>query len=125
MDGRILQFFDGHEEALTLYEKFESEVLFRIPETEIKVQKTQISFYNKHMFSCVSFARVRRKKECPDSYIVITFGLSRREESPRVDVATEPYPGRWTHHILVSEAGEINDELMGWIEEAALFSAGK
>ena len=77
------------------------------------------------MFSCVSFARVRRKKECPDSYIVITFGLSRREESPRVDVATEPYPGRWTHHILVSEAGEINDELMGWIEEAALFSAGK
>ena len=125
MDGRILQFFDGHEEALPLYEKFESEVLFRIPETEIKVQKTQISFYNKHMFSCVSFARVRRKKECPDSYIVITFGLSRREESPRVDVATEPYPGWWTHHILVSEAGEINDELMGWIEEAALFSAGK
>ncbi|WP_072524665.1 DUF5655 domain-containing protein [Clostridium sp. Marseille-P3244] len=125
MDERILQFFDGHEEALPLYEKFESEVLFRIPETEIKVQKTQISFYNKHMFSCVSFARVRRKKECPDSYIVITFGLSRREESPRVDVATEPYPGRWTHHILVSEAGEINDELMGWIEEAALFSAGK
>ena len=118
MDERILQFFDGHEEALPLYEKFESEVLFRIPETEIKVQKTQISFYNKHMFSCVSFARVRRKKECPDSYIVITFGLSRREESPRVDVATE-------HHILVSEAGEINDELMGWIEEAALFSAGK
>ena len=125
MNTDILSFFDTHTDALPLYQALESRILREIENVSIKVQKTQISFYNKHMFSCVSFARVRRKKECPGSYIVITFGLSRREESPRVDVATEPYPGRWTHHILVSEAGEINDELMGWIEEAALFSAGK
>lgn len=125
MDERILQFFDGHEEALPLYEKFETEVFRIMPDTEIKVQKTQISFYNRHMFCCVSFARVRRKKLCPDCYIVVTFGLGRREESSRIEIATEPYPGRWTHHVLVSGLSEIDDELMEWVREAALFSAAK
>lgn len=55
----------------------------------------------------------------------ITFGLGYKMESPRIDVATEPYPNRWTHHILISEAEEIDDELMGWIVEASIFSEGK
>ena len=45
--------------------------------------------------------------------------------SPRIAVATEPYPGRWTHHIVVSSLEEIDDELMGWIKEAAAFAAAK
>lgn len=35
----------------------------------IKVQKSQISFYNKHLFACVSFAKIRKKKDCPASLI--------------------------------------------------------
>ena len=75
--------------------------------------------------ACVSFARVRRKKDCPDCYIVVTFGLEHKAESPRIDIATEPYPNRWTHHVLISELEEIDDELMGWIREAAEFSDRK
>lgn len=51
--------------------------------------------------------------------------LRRRLDSPRVDAATEPYPNRWTHHLLISDPAEIDDELMGWIREAAAFSDGK
>lgn len=43
----------------------------------------------------------------------------------RVFSEVEPYPGRFTHHVLISGAGEIDDELMGWVKEAAVFSAGK
>ena len=125
MNEQILQFFDSHPDALPLYEKFEKSVADLVPDVKIKVQKTQISFYNRHLFACVSFARVRKKKDCPDCYIVITFVLSHKAESPRIDIATEPYPNRWTHHVLISEPGEIDDELMGWIEEAALFSNRK
>ena len=64
-------------------------------------------------------------KERPEVYIVVTFGLGYRLESPRVDAAVEPYPGRFTHHVLVSGTGEVDDELMGWVKEAAVFSAGK
>lgn len=125
MNEQILQFFDSHSDALPLYEKFEKSIADLVPDVKIKVQKTQISFYNRHLFACVSFARVRKKKDCPDCYIVITFGLSHKAESPRIDISTEPYPNRWTHHMLISDPGEIDDELMGWIEEAALFSNRK
>lgn len=121
----ILQFFDAHPDAFPLYDKFEKCVMEHVPEARIKVQKTQISFYNRHMFACVSFARVRKKKDCPDSYIVVTFGLNHRAVSPRIDIATEPYPNRWTHHVLISELSEIDDELMAWVEEAACFSDWK
>ena len=121
----ILQFFDAHPDAFPLYDKFEKRVTEHVPEVRIKVQKTQISFYNRHMFACVSFARVRKKKDCPDSYIVVTFGLDHRAVSPRIDIATEPYPNRWTHHVLISELSEIDDELMAWVEEAASFSDRK
>jgi len=57
--------------------------------------------------------------------MTISFGLSHWNESPRIDVATEPYPNRWTHHIMVGSGEEIDDELMGWIREAAEFSASK
>lgn len=93
--------------------------------TVIKVQKTQISFYNRRLFACVSFARVRKKADCPEPFLVVTFGLDHKVESPRVDVATEPYPNRWTHHVLLSDAAEIDEELMRWIQEAGRFAAAK
>ena len=61
----------------------------------------------------------------PKVYITISFGLRYRKESPRIDAASEPYPNRWTHHMLISSANEIDDELMEWVKEAAVFSAGK
>lgn len=125
MDEKALLFFQQDMEALPLYERLESLILDRIPDVQIKVQKSQISFYNRHMFACVSFAKVRKAKERPDHYIVVTFGLDHRLDSPRIDVATEPYPNRWTHHVLISSSGEIDDELMGWIQEASVFSALK
>ena len=94
-------------------------------DVKVKVQKTQIAFSNRHNFAFVSFLPVRRAKERPAVYIVVTFGLGRRAESPRIDAATEPYPGRWTHHVLISERSGIDEELMAWVREAAAFSAAK
>ena len=125
MDDKLLRFFDKMPEALPLYQKFEREVLFRVEDVHIKVQKTQITYSNRLVFACVSFAKVRKAKERPPVYIVVTFGLAYKKESPRIDIATEPYPNRWTHHVLVSREEEIDGELLGWVEEAAAFSAAK
>ena len=56
---------------------------------------------------------------------MVTVGLARQMESPRVAVAVEPYPGRWTHHILISEESQIDDELLEWLEEAWAFAESK
>ena len=125
MDDKLLRFFDQMPEALPLYQKFEREVLSRVEDVRIKVQKTQITYSNRHVFACVSFAKVRKAKERPPVYIVVTFGLAYKKESPRIDIATEPYPNRLTHHVLVSREEEIDGELLGWVEEAAAFSAAK
>ena len=125
MSEEVLYFFDKNPDALPLYETFEDKVRTIVSDVRIKVQKTQISFYNKHMFACVSFARVRKKKDCPENFIVVTLSLNHKLESPRVDIATEPYPNRWTHHLLISDMSEIDEELMEWVEEAAEFAARK
>lgn len=125
MNAEALLFFDKHMDALPLYEAFADRVAAEIENVRIKVQKSQISFYNKHLFACVSFAKIRKKKDCPASYIVITFGLDHKLEARRIEIATEPYPNRWTHHVLIADAEEIDDELLAWIREAAAFSDRK
>ena len=125
MNADILFFFNDHMDALPLYERLEGLILEQIPGVKIKVSKIQISFSNKRGFAFVSFNPCRRAKERPEVWMTVTFGLSYRKDSPRIDVATEPYPNRWTHHVMVSNVAEIDGELMGWICEAAEFSASK
>ena len=125
MNSDILLFFGEHIDVLHIYEKLEEQILTGIPDVKIKVAKTQITFANKRGFAFVSFNPCRRAKERPEVWMTVTFGLGYRKESPRIDVATEPYPGRWTHHVMVGSAEEIDEELMDWIREAAVFSAGK
>lgn len=125
MNNEILLFFSQRMEALPLYEKLEEQILADIPDVKIKVAKTQISFSNKRGFAFVSFNPCRRAKERPAAWMTVSFGLGYRKEAERIDIATEPYPGRWTHHVMVGSTAEIDDELLGWIKEAAEFSASK
>lgn len=125
MDSDILFFFGERMEALPMYERLEEAILTRIPNVKIKVAKTQITFANKRGFAFVSFNPCRRAKERPPVWMTVTFGLGYRKESPRIDVATDPYPGRWTHHVMVETPDEIDEELLDWIQEAADFSDTK
>ena len=125
MNTDILCFFNEHMDALPLYERLEGLIFEQIPDVKLEVSKTQISFSNKYGFAFVSFQPVRKAKDRPKTFITVTFGHSRRVNSPRIDVATEPYPNRWTHHVMVSKPEEIDEELMGWIREAAAFSSSK
>ena len=125
MDAEILYFFSEHMDALPLYQRLETLILEQIPDVRIKVSKTQIGFFNKRGFAFVSFNPCRRAKDRPETWMTVTFGLAFRVDDPRIDVATEPYPNRWTHHVTVSRAEDMDGQLLGWIREAAAFSASK
>ena len=124
-DLNTLMFFDGHHEALGLYLNFEEMLFSLFTDVRKRVQKTQISFYNRHMFSCISFARVKRKAELPEGYMVLTLGLSEPLDSERVAVKAETYPNRWTHHIVISKPEELDEELFLWIRDAYYFAESK
>ena len=125
MSSEVLIFFEGHEGALPIYEALEEKMTALIPGMEMKVQQSQISFYNQRLFACVSFLPVRKKQDRPENYLTITFGLSRLMESHRIDGAVEPYPNRFTHHMTVGKPEEIDEELLSWLREAATFAAEK
>ena len=90
-----------------------------------KVQKSQISYYNRRLYACVSFLKVKKKAELPEDYFVLTPGLSAPLESDRVAAKTEPYPGRWTTHFVISSPSALDEELFDWIEQAYQFAQEK
>lgn len=120
----VLFFFDGRPLELSLYETLFRRMETEFPNASVRVQKSQISFYGRHLFAAASLP-VRRKKGWPEHCVVVTIGLSHRLESPRAAVATEPYPGRWTHHVPVSGEEQIDGELLEWLREAYAFSESK
>ena len=113
-------FFTEKPEELALYVSLRSRLLAEVGEIRIKVQKTQITFSGKYGFAFVSHPRRKR-----DRGILVSFGLFQRQESDRIQYASEPYPNRWTHHMLVSRPEEIDDELLGWLREAYWFANTK
>ena len=120
-----LFFFERHQAVYPLYECFQEKLLARFPESRIKVQKSQISYCNRHLYACVSFLKVKKKSELPEDYFVLTLGLSAPLESDRVAAKTEPYPGRWTTHFVISSPSDLDEKLFDWIEQAYSFAQEK
>ncbi len=123
-EADVLFFFSGRPLELELYETLFRRMEETFPDASVKVQKSQISFYGRHLFSAVSLP-LRRRKNWPEHCIVVTIGLSRPLESPCTAVSVEPYPGRWTNHVLVSEEAQVDAELLEWLKEAWVFAESK
>ena len=118
----VLFFFDGKPDEYALYQALFQLMDARFPDASVKVQKSQISFYGKHLFAAVS---LRRRKGWPVHCILVTFGLSYQKSSPRIAMAVEPSPNRWTHHVPVGCAQDLDGELLSWLQEAFDFAEQK
>ncbi len=118
MTGETLLFFEGMEKGLPIYLRLEEKLIAAYPSMTLKVQKTQISFYDGCGFGCVS-------RHGKGRGIMVTFGLPFRLENERIFAASEPYPGRWTHHVPVESPEGIDNELLGWMDMAHEFAASK
>jgi hypothetical protein len=115
-----LFFFDGKPEELALYETLLDRIKALGAFTAI-AHKTQISLKNRRVFACVSVFRVLPKRLLPAHYLVLTLGLPDPLDSPRIAAKTEAQPGRWTHHIVLAGASELDAELLEWIQLAYAF----
>ena len=120
----ILSYFGDHTKELALYQAMFDRMSAVVPDASVKVQKSQISFYGRHLFAALSLP-VRRKKDWPQHCLLVTFGLAHRVDHPRIAMAVEPYPNRWTHHVVPSSMEEMDLQLLTWIKEAYDFSQYK
>lgn len=119
-----LLFFDKMPAMLPVYARLREQLAAAYPNLGIRVGKSQISFRNRYGFAAASLPW-RRVKGWPAEYLLVTFGLARRLDDPRIAQAVEPYPNRWTHHVLVQTSEEVDETLLRWIDEAYWFAQSK
>ena len=124
MKDEELLFFQNMPEMLPVYERLLGRLEAAYPDMGVKVSKTQISLKNRYVFAVVSLPW-RRLKAWPEKYVLVSFGLGRRLENPRIVQAAEPYPGRWTHHVLLEKPEDVDEELMDWLDLAYGFAMTK
>ena len=110
-------------ETMPLYRAVEARILSLTAAT-IEVKKTQVSFGSRLKFAWV-WPPLRRMKKRPDHYVVLTLALGRKIDSPRVLEVVEPYPGRWTHHILIQSPSDLDPEMEFLIREAIDFAESR
>lgn len=122
MTGEVLAFLGGDPGKIAIFEAYEGAVL-SCGESAMRVTKTQISWGNPYLFAMLSHPR--RAADRKAGALLATFGLHRRLDSPRILQAVEPYPGRWTHHLLLARPEEVDGEVAAWLAEAWAFAREK
>ena len=123
MTAPVLEFLRGDPALIALFEAVEAAVA-ALGKSEMDVKKSQISWGNPLKFSFFSLpARsIRGRKE---GCAILTLGLDRRVDHPKIFQAVEPYPGRWTHHILLTQPQEVDGTVAAWLADAYAFALAK
>jgi hypothetical protein len=109
------EYLAGDAKATALYEAVQ-EALEHLGGTKVQASKSQIAFRRRHAFAAVWIpSRYLKGTTAP---LVLTIFLRRRLESPRWKSIVEPAPGRFTHHLELFEASEVDEEVRSWLREA-------
>jgi hypothetical protein len=109
------EFFRGNAKARAVYRAVRR-ITEDLDDSELRVSKSQIGFYRKHPFASVWKPGQYLKGDRPP--LVLTIFLRRRDTSDRWKEVVEPQPGRFTHHLELGAAADVDDEVRGWIIEA-------
>jgi hypothetical protein len=109
------EFFKGRHEGRAIHRALK-EADKEIGPSEIRVSKSQIGFYRRHPFAA-TWSRGRYLKG-DVSPLVLSVFLRRRDGSPRWKKVVEPRPGRFTHHLELRSAKELDDEVRSRLSEA-------
>lgn len=109
------EFFAGQETARGIFEAVAAAVAAVGP-ADLRVTKSQVAFRRRTGFAYTWMpAKYLRRGDVP---LVLTVALRRRDDSPRWKQIVEPVSGRFTHHLELRSAAEIDDEVRGWLREA-------
>jgi len=111
----VEQFFAERERARQLFDVVRK-AINQMGESSMRVSKSQIAFRRKRNFALVWMPGQYLKGE--RAPLVLTVLLARRDTSPRWKEVVEPSPGRFTHHLELYEAGDVDEETRDWLREA-------
>jgi hypothetical protein len=109
------EFFAGYEGSRPIFEALR-EAIEEFGPSEMHVTKSRIAFYRRRAFAWAWVpARYLRGKHAP---LVLTLNFRYRDSSPRWKEIVEPAQGRFTHHLELNSAADIDDEVCAWLQAA-------
>lgn len=115
--------FSGRPESLHLFQEVRRFIESLGPVT-VEATKTQVSFGAKRKFAWVWLPQIWIRKQ-PDISITLTIDLDRCVRHDRMRQVVEPYPGRWTHHIVIHQESDFDEDVRGWLREAYAFAQNR
>ena len=96
--------------------------LDRWPEVQIVTQRSQVEFRDPRPFCALYPPRAAKARKA--HALGFSLFLPRPVDSPRIAMTVEPYPGRWTNHMVLSSPEDLDEELWQWMAEARRFRCG-
>lgn len=112
----VEQMFGGLPQARGLYDLVEG-FIRSLGRVEVVPRRTQVGFRHLRMFAWVWLPQMWIKKQ-PSESITLGFGLDHRVSDRRIKQSVEPYPGRFTHHVVILRASDFDAAVRGWVREA-------
>ena len=106
----------GNTVALAVFERVRS-ALEALGPVEIRASKSQVSFRRLRGFAYLWVPG--QYLERPGADVVLSFALGRRVESQRFKEIVHPSPKHWMHHLEIQGVNDLDDEVIGWLREAA------
>ena len=110
------EFFAGHDAARAGYDRV-CTMLTAIGPFGVRITKSQVAFRRRRGFAWLW--RPGQYLARPGAEVVLSIALGRRDSSPRFKEVAHPAPRQWMHHLEVHRTGELDDEVAGWLREAA------
>ena len=115
LPGGAEELFAGHPESLEVYRAVRRAV-DDLGGARERVTRSQVA-WSRHR----AFAYVWRPGQYVGSTVpaVLSIALPREVNSPRVKEVTHPSPGTWMHHVELAGPGEVEEEVVDLLRQAA------
>ena len=117
------EFFAAKDpEVLSILRPLLLGTLERWPDVQIVTQKSQVGLSDPRPFCAMYPPRAAKDRKA--HALGFCLFLPRPIDSPRIAIAVEPYPGRWTNHMVLPSLEDVDEELWQWMAEARRFRCG-
>jgi hypothetical protein len=110
------EYLAGHPLALAVLEVVRT-LLAPYDDVQERTTTSQIAFRRRRGFAYLWLPG--RYLARPAADVVLSIVLDRRDGSPRWKEVAHPSPAHWMHHLEVIDVADIDDEVAGWLREAA------
>lgn len=111
------EFFAGWADSRQIFDRL-CEVIQTAGPAEMRATKSQIAFSRRRAFAWAWIPARYLRLECAP--LVLTLAFRYRHPSSRWKEIVEPRPRRFTHHLELWAAADVDDEVRAWIHEAWL-----